>query len=209
MGREAEDAALLVRWRDGDRAAAGVLMGHYFSTVYRFFSNKVESACEDLSQRTFLAALESSERFDPSKGTFRAYLLGIARNQLRTYFAEQARHRKRPDFLEASVAALGGSPSRVVSGKEEKKILLAALRSLPVDFQITVELHYWEGMRLAEIAAVLGVAEGTVKSRLHRAKEMLNQAIASMDLSPELRQSTLSGLEDWARQLREAVSPRK
>jgi RNA polymerase sigma-70 factor (ECF subfamily) len=200
-----DDVSLLRAWQNGDRLAAGTLMSKYFSMVYRFFATKMSDAAEDLSQRTFLAALESGDRFDASKGTFRSYLLGIARNQLRGFIEERARHQRRPDFLESSIAALGGSPSRVVAGAEQKQILLAALRSLPVDFQITVELHYWEGMKLAEIAGVLGVAPGTVKSRLHRAKQMLNEVISSMDIDPSLRESTMTRLDDWARALRASI----
>jgi RNA polymerase sigma-70 factor (ECF subfamily) len=82
--------------------------------------------------------------------------------------------------------------------REEKKLLLKGLRSIPIDFQICVELHYWEGMGIADIAEVLGIRPGTVKSRLFRAREMLRGRIESMSNDDVLVRSTIDDLERWA-----------
>ena len=59
--------------------------------------------------------------------------------------------------------------------------MLHALRKLPLDFQIAVELHYWEDMPLADIAEVLRISVGTVKSRIHRAKRQLARHLAELE----------------------------
>ena len=84
----------------------------------------------------------------------------------------------------------------------EEKLLLAALRAIPVELQLVLELHYWEEMTMAEIAEVIEVPVGTAKSRMRRAKEKLEAAMGAISADPSLRQSTVSGLDDWAKGLR-------
>jgi RNA polymerase sigma-70 factor (ECF subfamily) len=97
------------------------------------------------------------------------------------------------------------SPSRLVVAKDEVHVLLLALRRIPIDFQIVIELFYWERSSLAEIATVLEVAVGTVKSRLSRARDALKHAIDLLDVEPALRGSTSDRLEHWAQRLRAEI----
>jgi RNA polymerase sigma-70 factor (ECF subfamily) len=80
--------------------------------------------------------------------------------------------------------------------------LLAGLRSIPVDCQVVLELLYWEQLTTVEMAAVLEIPEGTVKSRLRRGRALLREAIEALASSPELAGSTLLGIESWASALR-------
>ena len=66
-----------------------------------------------------------------------------------------------------------------------------------------MELHYWEGMKGPEIAEVLGIPEGTVRSRLRRGLEAIKTQVASFDTSEVLLESTLTDLEDWAQALKD------
>ncbi|MBX7078674.1 MAG: RNA polymerase sigma factor [Nannocystaceae bacterium] len=191
-----DDFELLKRWKDGDKAAGNELVDRHFSSVYRFFRSKIDSDVEDLTQRTFLASLESFDRI--KEGTFRAYLLGIARHLLFHQYRNKRTHGKLEDFMEVSAEDLMGTPSQLRAMHEEKKLLLKGLRSIPIDFQICVELHYWEGMGVADIAAVLGVQTGTVKSRLFRARQMLRERIEAMHVSDQLIRSTIDDLDRWA-----------
>lgn len=191
-----DDFELLKRWKDGDKAAGNELIDRHFSSVYRFFRSKIDNDVDDLTQRTFLASLEGLDRI--KDGTFRAYLLGIARHLLFHQYRSKRTHGKLEDFLEFSVEDLMGTPSQLRAVHEEKKLLLEGLRSIPIDFQICVELHYWEGMGVADIAAVLGVQPGTVKSRLFRARQMLRDRIEGMHVSDQLIRSTVDDLERWA-----------
>ena len=115
------------------------------------------SAVEDLAQRTFLACLEAADRIRED-GSFRAYLFGIARKVLLQHFARVRRDGNPPDPAVASADALGASPSRVIAQREEQRLLLRALRKIPLDLQIAIELFYWEELSIAEIAARCGVS---------------------------------------------------
>lgn len=191
-----DDFELLKRWKDGDKAAGNELVDRHFGSVHRFFRSKIDGDIDDLTQRTFLASLEGLDRIQD--GTFRAYLLGIARHLLFHQYRNKRTHGKLEDFLELSIEDVMGTPAELREAHEEKKLLLKGLRSIPIDFQICVELHYWEGMGVVDIAAVLGVQPGTVKSRLFRARQMLRERIQAMHASDSLIRSTVDDLERWA-----------
>jgi RNA polymerase sigma-70 factor (ECF subfamily) len=205
------DLELLDAWSDGDRDAGNELVCRHFGLVYRFFRSKLDGPVEDLAQATFVACIEARERFR-GEAAFRAYLLGIARLQLLRHLRKQHRHRKVFAPLEVSIRELVGandrSPSFAVLQHDEQKLLLQALRHIPIDFQITVELRYWEEMSYEEIAAVLEVSTGTVRSRLHRARAMLKQRIEELASTPRLGEVTLDGFNEWARSLAADLTPR-
>jgi RNA polymerase sigma factor (sigma-70 family) len=79
--------------------------------------------------------------------------------------------------MNESIAHLTGSPSRIVALRQEQHAVLAALHELPLDLQIALELYYWEELTVGEVAQVLEVPEGTVKSRLHRARQLLRERL--------------------------------
>ena len=68
-------------------------------------------------------------------------------------------------------------------------------------------VHYWEEMSTAELAGVLEIPQGTVKSRLRRGREAVEAEIERLTSDPELRESTLSGFDKWAAEIRAHVSP--
>jgi RNA polymerase sigma-70 factor (ECF subfamily) len=203
-----EDLELLEAWRSGDQAAGNALVRKHFPIVYRFFSNKVGRGVEDLAQRTFLACVEARDKI-PDGVSFRAYLLGIARYKLFHHLRHKRRHTDRFDFGDMTIEAIDGSPSQVVAEKEEQRVLLRALRRIPVEFQMTVELFYWEDLSVAEVAAVLDVAPGTVKSRLSRARDLLRTEIEALAESDSIRDSTIGDLDRWARSLRDVLDREK
>jgi RNA polymerase sigma-70 factor (ECF subfamily) len=201
----ASDYELLRAWRDGDAAAGNRLLRRHFQTVYRFFRSKLDGDVDDMIQRTFLGLVEALPRFE-ERAQFKTFLLAVARNQLLLWFRERARSRQR-DADEVSVHDLGvsASPSGFVALKEEQRVLLSALRRLPLDLQLTVELFYWEQLGVDQVAIVLDVPSGTVKSRLSRAREALRRIIDELEISPELRATTLGDLDAWARSLHDAL----
>ncbi|WP_434428243.1 RNA polymerase sigma factor [Nannocystis pusilla] len=77
------------------------------------------------------------------------------------------------------------------------RLLLAALQRLPLDYQVVLELHYWESMTTDEIAAALGLPPGTARSRVRRGRQLLEDSLAAAAQSPNLVESTLAGLERW------------
>ncbi len=192
------DEELLAAWRAGERGAGELLFERYYEPVARFFCNKTDAEAE-LIQRTFLACVEGAANFR-GEGSFRSFLFAIAYRQLCRHYRD--RRSDRLDLAEVSVAAMDPSPSQVLVEGEELKLLLAGLRRIPVDCQVALELLYWEQLTTVEMAAVLEIPEGTVKSRLRRGRALLRAAIEALASSPDLAASTLLGIDTWASALR-------
>lgn len=177
---------MLQAWRGGDRAAGDALIRRHFAGVLRFFRTKLGDDVEDLVQRTFLDLLEAGDA-----PNVRATLFTIANRRLLDHL--RARYHDRAEQLgSTSVADLGTSPSGAVARGEEETLLVAALREIPLEYQVALELAYWEGLSGPEIAEILGIAEPTVRSRLTRAREALRDAVARLARSPVLSASTLA-----------------
>ena len=205
MGDAASDFDLLTRWRDGQEEAGRDLFGRYFDSVYRFFRNKVDDAAEDLTQQTFMGLVQGKDRFR-GDASFRTYLFMIARKKLYSYLRKGQRRADPLRFDSTSVADLGlVSPSRAVADRQEHQLLLQALRRLPVEMQVALELFYWEEMTVTEIAEVLETPVGTVKSRLQRARARLDTVIAELSQSEALLRSTVDNFELWAKQLQKQM----
>ncbi len=201
---QASDAQLLAAWRSGDQDAGAALFERHYASVARFFVNKVGAAAEDLIQKTFLACIEGKDRFR-HQASVRTYLFGIAHNQLRLHYRAKDRAAAHVDFTTTSARDLDPTPSQLVAQRQESRLLLEALRQIPLDYQIVLELYYWEQQSMADIAAIVGVPVGTAKSRLRRGRELLRHAIAEMGESQPVVVSTLENLDHWARSLRQQL----
>lgn len=215
--RMVDERALYLAWCDGDRKAGAELFDRHYEPLARFFHNKVdESASADLLQATFLACTEAKDRFR-GDSSFRTFLFAIAHNHLRAHYKSRRRAAARmsappasdvegePDFGEICAAELAPSPSSIFRSSEEQRLVLEGLRRIPVECQEVLELHYWERMETAEMADVLGVPQGTVKSRLIRGRKLLAEKLSKIEMSKDVLESTLSDLDGWARGLRERL----
>lgn len=202
--RDESDAGLVEAWRGGDREAGRRLFERHYAAVARFFRNKVGEAGPDLIQRTFLACVESRERFR-GEASFRSYLFSIAYKVLCKHYREQRRTQARDqegvDFAAESAFQLT-SPVSGIAARQEQRLLLEGLRRLPVDYQVVLELHYWEGMSAADLSEVLAIPLGTAKTRLRRGRELLEECLHELSASAVLLHSTLANLDAWATQLR-------
>ncbi|MCA9707342.1 MAG: sigma-70 family RNA polymerase sigma factor [Myxococcales bacterium] len=201
---QATDVELLEAWRGGDRHAGERLFERHFDAVSRFFRNKVDFGVDDLIQRTFLACVESRERIR-GDSSFRTFLFAVARNLLRKHYRGKRRHGGEIDFGVTSVHDMGPSPSVVVAEHQEQQLLLQALRRIPLDHQVILELYYWERLTSAEIAEVLGVPHGTARTRIRRAKQLLEEQLRALQSDRGLVESTIANLESWAASLRERL----
>lgn len=199
---EATDLELLAAWREGDRRAGGELFDRHYSAIRRFFRSKVGDDYEELQQRTFVRCVEGQHRFR-GDGTFRSYLFAIANNVLREHIKGRRLADREFDPGSSSVADLDlPGPSTAIGAQREQQLLLLALRRLPLSDQIVIELFYWEQMKSAEIAEVLALPHGTVRSRLRLARERLRGHLDELARTPAEAESTHSGLERWAAELR-------
>ena len=200
-----DDFALLDAWRAGDSSAGDRLFAAHFESIFRFFRNKVDdTAAEDLTQAVLLACVDGRDRFRHA-ASFRTYLFAIVRNHLLMHYRKKGRSKEAFADDTTSVADLGASPRTLAQARQEQELLLLALQRIPIDFQIAVELYYWENVSTRELAEILAIPEGTVRSRLARAREHLAREIEALAASPQLRESTMQGFDTWARSLKELV----
>ncbi len=182
-----DDVALLTRWREGDDDAGNRLVRRHFRAVFRFLSNKLTEDAADLTQQTFLALVERRDRL--AEGiSFRAYALGVARHLLLHHL--RSHYRDETVFSPERMSAIrplpdpATSPTNRIAEDEKRVIVSHALRSLPLDHQIALELYYWSEMSVAEIATVLGCTPGSVKSRLFRARRGLQDQVRRLCADP-------------------------
>ena len=193
-----DDLELLAAWRDGDRRAGDALFERHFLPVCNFFRNKVSEGIEDLVQRTFVTCIETQAGFQ-ARASFRSYVLGVARNVLLRHYRERYRDGATFAPLATSVCDLDPSPSAMAAKHREQAALLDALRRIPVDLQIALELYFWEDLTMREMAEVLDVPAGTAASRLRRAKEALHGRLTG---NAEASPPNDATLERWAEQIR-------
>jgi len=201
----ASDRELLDAWRAGDAAAGQDLFERHFDALYRFFRNKADDAVDDLIQSTFEAAIAHREAFR-GDSSFRSYLFAIARNELYAFWRKRARRASEVDIGEQSVEDLGTRPSAVIARRREQQLLLRALRAIPLDLQVVLELHYCEELTGPELAVALELPEGTVRSRLRRGREALEEAMQRLADDPATLSSSLADFERWAASLRECIA---
>jgi len=193
-----DDLALLDRWCAGDKASGNELFKRHFEAVYQFFEYKTDGDIDDLVQETFLACLRSRETFR-RQSSFRTYLFAIARHVLLGYWRRRASHRPTLDFDEISVASLSTSAGTRLAKRQDRAALLAALRELPLEQQLLLEMYYWQELDRDQLAEVFEVAEATIGSRLFRARKQLQD---TLDATKEMPAPLSEPFDDWARRLR-------
>ncbi len=195
-----DDLQLVQAWRGGDRAAGAELLTRHFDAIFGFFRTKLAAQAEDLTQQTFLRCVESREVLR-GHGV-RTYLWAIARNLLCDHLRAGARRPELVDFDVVSLADLDPDPAVWVVEREEHKLLIHALRRLPLDLQLALELYYVQQLRGPEVAAVLGVPLGTGRSRVRRGIERLQREMEALSNSPQHVRTTLTDLQRWASEVR-------
>lgn len=197
------DLELLAAWRAGDQSQGNDLFQRHFGAVHRYFANKVASErdVEDLIQRTFLAVVEAQVRYSGTS-SFKTWVLGIAHNLLCEHYRGQRRGGGPPlDLSEISVRDLCAGPSTLLGQRRNERALLEALRAIPFDAQVILELYYWERMTGAEVGELFGIPENTARSRLRRSKQQLLTALREGGVSDQEAKDE-DDLERWAAEVR-------
>jgi RNA polymerase sigma-70 factor, ECF subfamily len=173
----------LTRLRRGDVEAVAALMERYQHRLYRYLLRVVREpgTAEDLFQQTWLRVMERIRSYDPQRD-FESWLFALARN-----LAIDHLRRYRPESLDeplpsgdSRVELIAGASPRALDqllARERAGWLAEAVVELPLVFREVLTLRFEEEMKLEEIAAVLGLPLGTVKTRLHRALKHLRGAL--------------------------------
>lgn len=191
------DEELVLRLGQGDPQALRTLVERWREPLcgylHRLLGSREDS--EDLFQETFLRVLRHASRFDQSR-SFRPWLYSIATNLVRNCYRARgyrdALSLDRPEReeegapLSARLAARATTPVDAASGGEDAQRVRAAVERLPEKGRVALVLFYYQGLAYQEIAEVLEVPLGTVKSRIHNALTQLAQALAAQAAQPSV-----------------------
>lgn len=199
------DAKLLEAWRAGDQKAAGALLSKYYPLIRRNVATKVpEYVVDDLVQKVVLALHRGRDQIRAG-GKLGAYALSITKNVICEHYRRQQRRPDDAGVIHSSVRELGAGPSSILLALETDRILLEALRSVPLDDQFLLELYYWERMAGPELAQVFSVPESNIRSHLRRAKQRLREQLDELSTDKRALAETVTDLDAWAERLREEL----
>ncbi len=178
------DAQLVERCLDGDPAAWEDLVKSHtrrvYAICYRFTGNDVEA--QDLTQDVFLRVFKTLKSFRSGEGSFLVWLSRVSRNLLIDHY-RRTRLDRASESLEDQLpvleerTAMSARTEGMLAGREASEMLQAALQKLSPELRETVILRDLEEMEYREIAKVLNVPEGTVKSRLNRGRAELARVL--------------------------------
>lgn len=184
---ELGDNELLRLSREGDEEAFLALYRRHQGAVFRFalHMSGCREIAEEVTQEVFLTMLAEARQYVAERGPFQAYLIGIARNQVR----RQLRHAREmaAEWLEARAEPEGNSGEQLLdelSRAQELSALRAAILSLPPNYREVVVLCDLGGVEYAQAALQIGCPVGTVRSRLHRARSILEAKLRRRERCP-------------------------
>ena len=171
--------------RQGGQKAFLAIYHQHRSSVFQFAWRLTgsQSQAEDVTHDCFLALMHGAA-FDPDRGGLRTYLFGIVRNLVLRRLRISEREAEEAADAPASMDVLGD-----LLAAERSELLAGAIAKLPVLQREALALFTFEELSLDEIAKISGVDVGTVKSRLHRARESLRSALAPLLVRPTERRS--------------------
>jgi RNA polymerase sigma-70 factor (ECF subfamily) len=184
------DQPLVSRCLDGDEAAWEELVRQHTRQVYGLcfrFTNSAQEA-QDLTQDVFLRVFKTIKSFRSAEGSFHTWLARVTRNLLIDHYRRTRQERvtdsieeQLPMLQETGVAA-AARPDQALAGREASEILQATLQKLSPDLREAVILRDLQEMEYREIAEVLDIPEGTVKSRINRGRAELARLLRKQKL---------------------------
>jgi RNA polymerase sigma-70 factor (ECF subfamily) len=170
---EPSDEDLLRRMMGGDEDAFTALYRRRQAGVYRFAlqMSGSQAIAEDVTQEVFLTLMREARGYEPARGSLAAYLYGMARHQV----LRCLRRRRGEALLAAAVDRVGGGdgPLGELTRRQSVEAVRGAVLALPAHYREVVVLCDLQELNYSEAATALGCALGTVRSRLHRARQLL------------------------------------
>jgi RNA polymerase sigma-70 factor, ECF subfamily len=169
------DGDLLGRIRAGDQGALQALYGRHHVKIFRFVLRLVhiEASAEDIVSEVFIDVWRNATNFE-GRSEASTWLLAIARNK-----AYSLLRRKKEDGLDDEMAAaiedVADNPEVVLQKKSKGELLRACLSGLSREHREVIDLVYYHDKSIEEVALIVGVPEGTVKTRMFHARKKLSQ----------------------------------
>jgi len=148
-----------------------------YTAVYRIVGNAHDA--EDIAQETFIAAYRSIRSFDLSK-RFSPWLMKIAANMSIDYLRRRQPQSVPLDSPEAAELQLSENPLEAVEASELNQLVADIIDQLPPKYRAAIALYYTEELTYSEIADALEIPMGTVKTYLHRGREILRKHLKNV-----------------------------
>ena len=189
------DALLVQQARSGNIQAFETLFGKYQKPIYNMLLRMLRSSddASDLTQDTFIKAYRALGSLR-EEATFYPWLRQIAVNLARNQWKRAGRVRMSSldegqttdegEELSRELPDWSANPESLAQDEELRRKVEAAIATLSEDHRVVVTLHHMEGMPVADIAQLLGISVGTVKSRLSRARDQLHRKLRTYILPP-------------------------
>ncbi len=184
------DEQLLARALAGDEEAFTLLYRRRQGPIFRFALHMSGSAqlAEEVTQDVFLFLLQRGHDFDAERGALGAYLFGVARNYVR-----RALEKSYPESVlgtpvedEAASLMVESDPTEGIARRQTSVAVWKAILSLPEHYREVVVLCDLQELSYADAAEAAGCAIGTIRSRLHRAHEMLGRKLEHSAAAPAI-----------------------
>ena len=172
------DAELVRRIGGGNHAALRVLMARHQVNIYRFIRRFIQDhgVAEDAMSDTFLAVWKGAARFE-SRSSVATWLLSIARYRALSARRQPGALTEPIEHLAATLVDPGAPPDVSLEQSDSHRHLLECIAALPADQGALLDLVYYHGKSLKEVAAILGVPENTVKTRMFRVRHKLAEML--------------------------------
>ncbi|MEW6743675.1 MAG: RNA polymerase sigma factor [Planctomycetota bacterium] len=177
---------ILDRTRSGDLEALRILLESLqcpiYQTVHRMVGRRFAADVEDITQEILIKILHSLGRFDPDRGVkFSTWIFTFVKNHCFDVLKKRRLETIPLESHDPHQAVLSlpevENPAATVENEELVRHIEAAVASLPPEQRLAFVLRQYEGLAYDQIAAVLGCSQGTVKSRIHRAKDALRHRL--------------------------------
>lgn len=175
---QTDEATLIREAHAGDQEAFRHIVERYQGAVYNLAYRMLGDAeeAEDAAQEIFVRIYRQLGRYDPAR-KFSTWTLAIATN----YCIDQLRRRRMQlvplENIIPWARAREAGPEGEALSRESRDEVQRLLKELPEKYRAPLVLRYWEDLSCAEIAEILGVPEGTVKTQIHRARKQLGKLL--------------------------------
>jgi RNA polymerase sigma-70 factor, ECF subfamily len=180
------DTALIERIRNADRTAFMTFYDRFspllFSVAARVLGDRKEA--EDVLQEVMLTIWNKSGEYDPQLGSLSSWAVALTRNKALDRLRARTRRLRLIEevaiMAEESGAASSPSANEVIHGRERAEMLRAAMKDLPTEQRMAIELAFFTGMSQTDIATRLQQPLGTVKARIRRGMLRLREQLGGM-----------------------------
>ena len=175
--------------KKGDKKAYEVLVLQYqdrlFFSVYKFL--KDYELAQDIAQEAFVKAFKNIEKFR-GDSSFYTWIYRIAINTAKNFLSSKSRKSEIYDdeIMELKLsesAVTSENPENILEAEELRSLMMDAIQDLPDDIRTTLSLREFDGLSYEEIAEVQNCPIGTVRSRIHKGREILDKTFSKYNMS--------------------------